>query len=245
MYPPSKFLKMGLSVESEDPVHNSTNTAYVLDMTQATPTWRQVASMANKRAYHIATCCPTASVLVTGGGPTTAATNTSARRSCRPSCGRRRRRPGPRSAPMTPRASTTRRRLLMPDGRVLISGGGRDAPMTQPTDQFNTRVLLAPVPVQGPAAGHHLGAHHAALQPDVRGPDADAPQHRVGLADAPGSGHPLGQHEPAFRAAGVHHEHRFADRHRAASNTQAPSATTCCSSSTPPGCPRLAAIVRL
>lgn len=149
MYQPSKFLKMGLSVESEDPVHNSTNTAYVLDMTQATPTWRQVASMANKRAYHNATMLPDGSVLVTGGGPTTAATNTSAAIL-----------PAELWSPTTETWTTLSsmnaprlyhsEALLMPDGRVLISGGGRNALMTEPTDQFNSEFYSPPYLFKGP-----------------------------------------------------------------------------------------------
>ena len=40
--------------------------------------------------------------------------------------------------------------LLMPDGRVLISGGGRNAVMTEPTDQFNSEFYSPPYLFKGP-----------------------------------------------------------------------------------------------
>ena len=47
---------------------NAAATAYVLDATEPAPAWRQVASMANPRAFQNTTLLPDGTVLVTGGG---------------------------------------------------------------------------------------------------------------------------------------------------------------------------------
>ena len=49
---PASFLKMGTSVDPDLATVPSVSTAYVLDMTQPSPAWRQVASMAFARTYH-------------------------------------------------------------------------------------------------------------------------------------------------------------------------------------------------
>src|SRR5439155_12035 len=64
MYQPGKILKSGTAADSGTP-GNAAPTAYVIDMTQPSPAWRQVASMANPRAFHNTTLLPDGSVLVT------------------------------------------------------------------------------------------------------------------------------------------------------------------------------------
>jgi hypothetical protein len=148
MYLPSKFLKMGKSVDPDDPVVPSVATAYVLDMTHASPAWRQVASMTFPRTYHDATLLPNGNVLVTGGGTTTnaidtthavlpaevwsAATQTWARLASM-------------SAPRLYHSGA----LLLPDGRVLVSGGGRFNDDTEPTDQFSAEFFSPPYLFKG------------------------------------------------------------------------------------------------
>ena len=68
MYLPNEILKMGTSADPSTDNFASAATAYVLDMTQTTPTWTQVASMAFPRTYHNSTLLPDGTVLVTGGG---------------------------------------------------------------------------------------------------------------------------------------------------------------------------------
>src|SRR5262249_35564471 len=67
MYRPGKILKSGTAADSGTS-GNAAPTAFVLDTTQPTPAWRQIASMANARAFHNTTLLPDGSVLVTGGG---------------------------------------------------------------------------------------------------------------------------------------------------------------------------------
>jgi hypothetical protein len=40
--------------------------------------------------------------------------------------------------------------MLMPDGRVLVSGGGRYDDLTAPTDQFNAELFAPPYLFKGP-----------------------------------------------------------------------------------------------
>jgi Concanavalin A-like lectin/glucanases superfamily/Domain of unknown function (DUF1929)/Bacterial Ig domain len=126
MYRPGKILKSGTAADSGT-VGAAAETAYVLDMTQPNPTWRQVASMAFPRAFHNSTILPTGDVLITGGGtrldgydvnravfeaelwsPATETWRTLARAAL------------PRLYHSTA--------LLLPDGRVLIAGSGNDGP---------------------------------------------------------------------------------------------------------------------
>jgi hypothetical protein len=124
MYLPGKFLKMGTSVDPVTAVRNSVATAYVLDMTQSTPTWRQVQSMAFPRTYQFATSLPDGNVLVTGGGTTTDAVGIST--AVLPA-----ELWSPDTEMWTTLASMNAPRLyhsialLLPDARVLVCGGGR------------------------------------------------------------------------------------------------------------------------
>src|SRR5260221_143019 len=71
MYSPGKVMKSGRSVDPDLAVIPSVATTYVLDMTQASPAWRETPSMMFARAYHQLTLLPDGTVLATGGGPTT------------------------------------------------------------------------------------------------------------------------------------------------------------------------------
>ncbi|HYS11315.1 MAG TPA: fibronectin type III domain-containing protein [Myxococcales bacterium] len=149
MYRPGKFLKVGTSTDPDDITRPSQTTAYVLDATQPSPNWRQVSSMQYARTYHTLTILPDGNVLVTGGGPTTAPTDTGAAI-----------RPvelwSPSSETWTTLGSMSAPRLyhsealLMPDARVLIMGGGRFDDSTLPTDQFNAEFYAPPYLFKGP-----------------------------------------------------------------------------------------------
>jgi galactose oxidase-like protein len=144
MYRPGKILKTGSpGAPGRIPVASSLSTAYVLDMTQPSPSWRSVQPMAFARTFHTLTLMPDGNVLVTGGS----ATN------------------DPGSQPVyaaeiwnsqtetwATMASQQMARtyhetaLLMPDGRILVAGGGGccNAP-----DQFNAELYSPPYLFKG------------------------------------------------------------------------------------------------
>jgi fibronectin type 3 domain-containing protein len=153
MYLPGKIITSGLGTEGGADVTStpSTATTYVLDMTQPAPAWRQTAPMAFPRDFHNLTLLPDGTVLVTGGGRTTGATD-------------------PATAvfeaelwsPVTEAWTTLSsmqvpRRyhstaLLLPDGRVLVAGGGRNAGVGAPNnsnDHFNAEIFSPPYLFKG------------------------------------------------------------------------------------------------
>ena len=128
MYLPGKIMKTGSSYIAGDQTVEkgipSKATTYVLDMTQANPSWQQTASMANARTHLNLTVLPDGNVLATGGSrdisgefpeygvlpaelwsPTTQTWTTMASMAV------------PRMYHSTA--------LLLPDGRILSAGGGR------------------------------------------------------------------------------------------------------------------------
>jgi hypothetical protein len=149
MYRPGKVIKTGTSVDPDTAVRNSTATTYVLDTTVASPTWRQVGAMVFPRTYATLTLLPDGTVLATGGGPTTAATNTAnailPAEVWSPSS-----EAWSRLAPMHAPRLYHSEALLMPDGRVLVLGGGRFDDATVPTDQFSAEFFLPPYLFKGP-----------------------------------------------------------------------------------------------
>ena len=66
MYTPDKIVKAGSASDSQQ-VGPSSNTTFVLDMTQPTPLWQQTPPMAYARSFMNLTTLPDGTVLVTGG----------------------------------------------------------------------------------------------------------------------------------------------------------------------------------
>ena len=144
MYEPGKILKSGSSSDSGFS-GASVNTSFTIDFTSPTPAWQPTASMAYPRAHHNMTILPDGNVLVTGGGT---------------------QRDGyyvenavyhaemwsPVTRSFTTMAAQTKPRLyhsiamLLPDGRVLSSGGGRDGPGI---DQLNAEIYSPPYLFKG------------------------------------------------------------------------------------------------
>jgi hypothetical protein len=174
MYRPGQFLKAGSSYLSA-PLDNggsvpSTATTYVLDTTSpGTPRWQQTASMANARTHLNLTLLPDGSVLATGGSqdiggltpskavypaelwsPTTRTWTTMA-------------------SMKTPRMyhSTA---ILLPDGRVLIAGGGRLGPVSYPSAEIYSPPYLfhgaRPVITAAPASVEY-GSDFFVATPDT------------------------------------------------------------------------------
>ena len=123
MYRPGKILKSGTWSDPEFPGRAVTNRAAAIDMTAASPAWQEVAPMEYRRSYHTLTVLPDGKVLATGGQTTTDGVDEKT---------------GILAAEMwdpdtdtwTTMASHRRPRLyhstalLLPDGRVLLAGGG-------------------------------------------------------------------------------------------------------------------------
>jgi len=123
MYRPGKILKSGTWSDPEFPGREATNRSAAIDMTAASPAWSETASMKYRRAYHTLTVLPDGKVLATGGQNGTDGVDETT---------------GVLPAEMwdpdtdtwTTMASSRRPRLyhssavLLPDGRVLLAGGG-------------------------------------------------------------------------------------------------------------------------
>jgi hypothetical protein len=127
MYLPGKIMKSGTSTTTNDPTRASDATAYVLDMTQPSPRWRAIAPMSYGRTYHNSTILPDGTVLVTGGGMTTDAGGTAAEASAAltPELWNPVNEQWTSLAPMREPRLYHSVALLLPDGRVVVSGGGR------------------------------------------------------------------------------------------------------------------------
>jgi hypothetical protein len=149
MYLPGKILKTGTSADPDLATVASVGTAYVLDMTQTSPAWHQVGSMAFARTFHNLTLLPDGNVLVTGGGTTTDALDVA--HAVLPA-----ELWSPVTQTWTTLASMSAPRLyhsealLLPDGRVVVSGGGRFHDDTEPTDQFSVEFFAPPYLFKGP-----------------------------------------------------------------------------------------------
>jgi hypothetical protein len=144
MYLPGKIMKTGFAGSPNVDIAG-TRTTYVIDMNAPAPAWRQVPSMAFARAQHMLTSLPDGTVLATGGGtssyavdvstavyeaeiwnPATETWKTMARM-------------------LTPRMYHATS-LLLPDGRVLVGGGGR---LGFP-EQFSAEIYSPPYLFKGP-----------------------------------------------------------------------------------------------
>ena len=119
----------------------------VIDMSAPTPAWRETAPMAHGRAYHNMTLLPDGTVLASGGSSRSDGVDLS--RSVLPA-----EIWNPDTETWTTVDSLQNGRqyhstaLLLPDGRVLMAGGGAVGGGTRHQER---RDLLAAVPLQGPA----------------------------------------------------------------------------------------------
>jgi chitodextrinase len=127
MYAPGKIIKSGLARDPDISPANSVATTYVLDMNQPIPAWRQTASMAFPRTQHNLTLLPDGTVLAIGGSRNSNVGDTPAA-VLEPELW------SPSTETWTALAAMQTPRMyhstavLLPDGRVLVAGGGKDAP---------------------------------------------------------------------------------------------------------------------
>jgi hypothetical protein len=148
MYRPGKILKTGTSADPDQATRPSTANAYVLDMTQGTPAWSQVPSMNFARAYHNTIMLPDGNVLVVGGGQTTNAigVDTAVLQAEMWSYGTQ---TFAKLASMVSPRLYHSTALLLPDGRVLVAGGGRFNSVNEPTDQLSSEIYSPPYLFKG------------------------------------------------------------------------------------------------
>jgi hypothetical protein len=148
MYLPGKVMKSGTSSSADPPVIPSATGTYVLDMTKSSPAWRQTPSMVFPRTYHNLTLLPDGNVLATGGGITTDAIGLSGAVKAAELW-------SPATETWTTMASMQRPRLyhstalLLPDGRVLVAGGGRYFGNSDQSDQLSAELYSPPYLFKG------------------------------------------------------------------------------------------------
>jgi galactose oxidase-like protein/Kelch motif protein/List-Bact-rpt repeat protein len=146
MYAPGKIIKSGLARDPDLPGADSVATTYVLDMNQPAPAWRQTAAMAFPRTEHNLTLLPDGTVLAVGGSRNSDVADTPAA-VLQPELWSPTTETWTTLAPMrTPRMyhSTA---LLLPDGRILVAGGGHDPPEV---DQRSAEIYSPPYLFKGP-----------------------------------------------------------------------------------------------
>jgi len=151
----------------------SASKAYALDMTQGSPAWTQVPAMFSARTYHNLVLLPDGNVLVTGGGGTTdpigfgtAVSNAEMW--------------SPGTQTFTKMAGMVIPRLyhstalLLPDGRVLVAGGGRFFGGPDPSDQLSAEIYSPPYLFRGvrPVIGSVSSTIQYATDFSIMTPDA-------------------------------------------------------------------------
>ena len=147
MYRPGKILKSGTAAANNGSTEASGAAAYVLDMTAAVPTWRQTNSMHFPRSYHTLTVLPDGTVLVTGGGMTKDSTDVADAVYDAEIW-------SPQTETWTTVSRMQRPRLyhstalLLPDGRVLVAGGGRNSRSS--LKELNAEIYSPPYLFNGP-----------------------------------------------------------------------------------------------
>jgi hypothetical protein len=124
MYRPGKILYSGGAPSVIDTTTASAATA-VIDTTVATPTWRQTAPMNTARVYHTLTMLADGKVLAVGGEPTSDQTTVTSGVLSTEVWD-----PATETWTTGPAMSVARNyhstAVLMPDGRVLVAGGGHE-----------------------------------------------------------------------------------------------------------------------
>ncbi|MGH7525406.1 MAG: galactose oxidase-like domain-containing protein [Gemmatimonadales bacterium] len=124
----------------------TTNTAETIDLLKATPTWQWTGSMAYARRHLNATVLPTGHVLVTGGTSGTSFNDLSQAVHAAEVW-------NPKTGVWSTLAANTAKRgyhattILLPDGRVLHSGGGDAA---SAIDEKNAELFSPPYLFKGP-----------------------------------------------------------------------------------------------
>jgi hypothetical protein len=146
MYQPGKILKSGTWSDPEFPDRDASNKTAMIDMTAASPAWTEAAPMKYRRSFNTLTVLPDGKVLATGGQTKTDGVDETT---------------GvlpaemwdPNTNTWSTMASSRRPRLyhssalLLPDGRVLLAGGGAYG---QATNERSGELFSPPYLFKGP-----------------------------------------------------------------------------------------------
>jgi hypothetical protein len=147
MYLPGKIIKSGSARNPDYPAANASATTWVIDMTQPSPTWRQVQSMAFPRTQHQLTVLPDGAVLATGGSRNSDVYDQGnavlAAELWDPATEQWR----TLSSGVAPRLYHSSA-ILLPDGRVEIAGGGHPADFGIP--EYRSEIFSPPYLFKGP-----------------------------------------------------------------------------------------------
>ncbi len=147
MYAPGKVMKSGTWSDPSFANRTMSGRTAVIDMTQPSPTWRETAPMAYPRSFETLTSLPDGTVLVTGG--TSKSDGYDLANAVLPA-----ELWNPDTETWTTLAAEVKGRgyhstaLLLPDGRVLVAGGGR-LPGYPVTDQTNAEIYSPPYLFKG------------------------------------------------------------------------------------------------
>ena len=196
MYRPDKIMKAGTWADPDfngAKLYNADGRTAVIDMGAATPTWRSTAPMAFGRAYQNLTMLADGTVLASGGMSTSDGTDLS--KAVLPA-----EIWNPDTETWTTVASLTNGReyhstaLLLPDGRVLMAGGG--ALPGRATDQTNAEIYSPPYLFKGtrPTISSAPGGASWGSSFDITTPDA-ASITKVSLVRSPSVTHAFDQNQ--------------------------------------------------
>lgn len=141
MYRPGKILYSGGAASVTDTTPAQSNTS-VIDLNAASPKWRATAPMNKPRVYHTLTMLADGKVLAVGGGYTSDQYQVTTGELSSEIWD-----PATEKWTLGPSMSAARTyhstAVLMPDGRVLVAGGGHMV-MENPEGQFNAQIYSPP-----------------------------------------------------------------------------------------------------
>jgi Domain of unknown function (DUF1929)/Fibronectin type III domain len=147
MYRPGKVLYSGGAPEIANTTSSTAN-ASVIDLTEATPKWRSVAPMHNARIYHTLTMLADGTVLAVGGEGTSdqhvITTGVLPTEIWNPST-----ETWTVTAPIAAARNYHSTAMLMPNGTVLVAGGGHPNTLSDP-GEFSAQIYSPPYLFAGP-----------------------------------------------------------------------------------------------
>jgi hypothetical protein len=152
MYRPNKIMKAGSWADpdfngSAQPLYQSRADTAVLDMNAVAPAWRSTAPMANPRSYQNLTLLPDGTVLASGGMSNSDGTDIT--KAVLPTeIWNPDTETWTTAAPLANGREYHSTALLLPDGRVLMAGGGR-LPGSPAVDQANAEIYSPPYLFKG------------------------------------------------------------------------------------------------